>query len=1111
MNMTENHHTIVSISIRITAIMGFMWGSFVIPVLAQENSLTEIPGQTRGSGTYFEINHSDYLNVTLNSSEYINVRIRSVPEMITISLLESTATSSSSITLGGLLPGTTYYKYEDDYHNVLEFTTGAGGSYSYVQNISIPHVIFIQPRKSTKFLRDDATGGDCSVFGIWSITEKTCTLTQNLSETIQIDGDSITLDGNSFILSGSHTGSGIYLNGRSGGTIRNIEVRDFTYAISIYNSNNIHVENNNFTNIDNGAITLSNSHTSTITGNDVLLTVPSFNRHQGFILFDSYNNVFTDNTIALNIHADIRGGHQGILLFDSNNNEIDLNYVADTRQAVLLFDSYNNSIHGNTLTNNSTSGLTIFSPSSVNEVYNNNFINNPTSVVMSGGAVNTFNSPKPTGGNYWRNYDTSGEGCINTDNDNFCDSPFIFPNGQDSFPWIIQDGWKTQTNLPPTISGFNQYKSDEQMSIPEGDITTESSPHDLSKGIIVFKTTITDPGGDQVKLQVELKEFSQLFDGTNLLESNLKSSGDEIVITKDSLPEGAYHWRVRAVDDKGNASDWQEFGEAGNIDFEIKLVPLYTQIRSPYPSDAQTDEWDSLRYGAGNYPDCLDRELNIPTIRRCGCAIASVVMLGKYYDIDVGVDNTSTDPANINAWLTNNKGYTKNGRLYWGKAIEYLGFVDPTTNKKMARLSLDYHNATSTLPIVNSYIASAKPAIAYSSRFGHYFVIDGKLQDTYTIKDPRWYNTKKLNEQENLISEVRGYNNYFDTANLFSYLETPRKIAASLYISLASPAELLVTDPQGKRLGKDSISGEVFNEIGNSSYTEEGPAVSSDTPLDPNQTHKTKIIYIPTPIDGTYTIRVIGTDTGSYTIDALLYDNEGNPHEQTLTGNTQENLVADYNLNFTPDTPGDIGIGPTDITPPVISHTVLSNNYILNSPPISFEFSAQDTGVGVYRISATLDGVSITDGHAVSFDRIGFHTIEIQAEDFVGNILTQPIVFSVVYGFGGFLPPIKLDGTGVYKLGRTLPIKFQLTDVNSQYISTAVAKLYISKISNGVAGTNEIVLSTSNADTGNTFRYDQSTNQYIYNLSTNTLAVGSWQLKISSDDGQSHTVLISIK
>ena len=238
------------------------------------------------------------------------------------------------------------------------------------------------------------------------------------------------------------------------------------------------------------------------------------------------------------------------------------------------------------------------------------------------------------------------------------------------------------TNQPPTFSNLNQYKSDGIILISENNITTEDN--------VIFKATVSDSDNDKVKLQIELKEYNQPFNGLNLIESGFVSSTSETIITRTGLIDGQYYWRARAVDDKGNASNWQEFGTAGNVDFEVKLVPLYTQVRSPYPSDELTNSWDDLQYGPGNYADCIDANdlRRISTIRRCGCAITDMVMLGRYYNINVGINTSSVDPANTNAWLTNNDGYTSNGRLSWGKAIEYLGFIDEPTGKKWSDLIL---------------------------------------------------------------------------------------------------------------------------------------------------------------------------------------------------------------------------------------------------------------------------------------------------------------------------------------------------------------------------------------------------------------------------------------
>ncbi|MFW9871129.1 MAG: PxKF domain-containing protein, partial [Candidatus Thorarchaeota archaeon] len=67
------------------------------------------------------------------------------------------------------------------------------------------------------------------------------------------------------------------------------------------------------------------------------------------------------------------------------------------------------------------------------------------------------------------------------------------------------------------------------------------------------------------------------------------------------------------------------------------------------------------------------------------------------------------------------------------------------------------------------------------------------------------------------------------------------------------------------------------------------------------------------------------------------------------------------------------------------------------------------------------------------------------------------------------------------------------------------------KISNEINGELEDVASTSAADTGNVFRYDSETEQYIFNLSTKELETGTYVLRITLDDGQIFEIQFSLK
>ena len=199
-----------------------------------------------------------------------------------------------------------------------------------------------------------------------------------------------------------------------------------------------------------------------------------------------------------------------------------------------------------------------------------------------------------------------------------------------------------------------------------------------------------------------------------------------------------------------------------------------------------------------------------------------------------------------------------------------------------------------------------------------------------------------------------------------------------------------------------------------------------------------------------------------------------------------------------------------DIDLPEITLGQIENEYLLNSQ-VKFEFSASDKTSGIASIAATLNGIAIENNQAVVLNKVGLNFLEITATDNTGNSNKLTRTFNVVYKFTGFLPPIEVDGSGVYKQDRTLPTKFRLIDSNNNYVSTAIAHISLAKFSNNIYGDEEILLSTSAADTGNQFRYDATENQYIFNLSTKSLTAGSWQLKVKLDDGKQYYVQIAIK
>jgi lysophospholipase L1-like esterase len=148
---------------------------------------------------------------------------------------------------------------------------------------------------------------------------------------------------------------------------------------------------------------------------------------------------------------------------------------------------------------------------------------------------------------------------------------------------------------------------------------------------------------------------------------------------------------------------------------------------------------------------------------------------------------------------------------------------------------------------------------------------------------------------------------------------------------------------------------------------------------------------------------------------------------------------------------------------------------------------------------------------AVNTATVGAKTTERTTTDNVGHATTKSCTTVVGYAFSGILQPINPDGSSIFKLGSTVPVKFSLTDAGGVVQSAAIANLTIAKVDNSIDGTYVETSSTSAATTGTLFRYDPTSQQYIFNLGTKELSKGTWSLKVTLGDGNSYTQRISLK
>jgi len=250
---------------------------------------------------------------------------------------------------------------------------------------------------------------------ITTLDNITYTLTDNITSSgdgIVVERNNIIIDGNGYTLycTGGYDSKGIYLNGRSNVTIKNINIQNFTDGIRLdYSSNNTingsNIANNwhgirfeyslnnsifrNSISHNGGGIRLQDSSNNIIYGNSITENTWWYgiglyssdynsigennivkNAQYGILIDSSHNNIIRGNSIANN-------GYAGTLLEDSSNNNICRNRITNNSDGMRLWGSVNNCIYENNLTENMHDGISFgVSKSNANSNNNNIYMNN---------------------------------------------------------------------------------------------------------------------------------------------------------------------------------------------------------------------------------------------------------------------------------------------------------------------------------------------------------------------------------------------------------------------------------------------------------------------------------------------------------------------------------------------------------------------------------------------------------------------------------------------------------------------------------------------------------------------------------------------------------------
>ncbi|MDQ7779200.1 MAG: NosD domain-containing protein, partial [Planctomycetota bacterium] len=325
-------------------------GKFDPPPLAPDPPLHQPPQQnelpdanlapacdhfTDALGKDFEVKTPGGRTVGLHSTEEVHIFLEASEQIISFFIESVSGAQSTSITMTGLAPSSTLQKFEDSYKNHVAVEVGADGTYAFVQGVAERHHVFFQPTGGTIYV--DWQGPSQPV-GNWDAATKTLTLTQDLVEPIEIQGNGITLDGANHHITGPGYGYayGVSVVGKDNVVVKNCEVSGFYTGIAVLGNIGSTLCNNRVSaNYAYGIFLLGGWHNSLVSN-----TVGS-NEYDGIMVYGSTGNTLTSNTVSSN-------GNNGLWLYASSDGNVLSNNTVES-----------NGVYGIYLTNSASNSLVL--------------------------------------------------------------------------------------------------------------------------------------------------------------------------------------------------------------------------------------------------------------------------------------------------------------------------------------------------------------------------------------------------------------------------------------------------------------------------------------------------------------------------------------------------------------------------------------------------------------------------------------------------------------------------------------------------------------------------------------------------------------------------------
>ena len=253
----------------------------------------------------------------------------------------------------------------------------------------------------------------------------------------------------------------------------------------------------------------------------------------------------------------------------------------------------------------------------------------------------------------------------------------------------------------------------------------------------------------------------------------------------------------------------------------------------------------------------------------------------------------------------------------------------------------------------------------------------------------------------------------------------------------------------------------------------------------------------------------------------LAFDSVGNLYVANRAGNTVTKYAADGTS---------LGVfASTGLSQPIgIAFDSSGNLYVANFGANTIrKFSSAGADLGIFASSAISLPTEIVfdDAGNLYVANWGTQTVSTYAADgtALGNLVTglpsQPQGIAIrrdpvvqpVYS-ASVQPPINSNGSSVFNAKRgVVPVKFSLTQNGAPTCVLPAATISLERTAGGTLGAINESEFVHSADVGSSFRIDTSTCQYVYNLASGSLGVGTYIVTITLENVGVGTATFSLK